>query len=467
MNILTDILSLIRRGVYTKTAGLDDVLVLGVNEEPDMTGVASPIPYKSVKVIKVRDFKVAAEHCDHANSPAIPPAGTGQVYQKTVVDVTTQKCTVYYRSLKSMSGSNLTLATSADDDYIEITTDGEPNLAANVGSLVPPGVGVFANKVGETLNFKKLRAITNNIVIAENVDNETIDFSVVDGGSVTERGLCAGKAYMKFNSGTAGGDAMVGTNFKIMGSSTLGGTVVYSPFNLDWTDSARVVNNDVSASQVTYITNVAANPASTDWTLASNSITTSSGGGTGLILKVQSTINNINPGSVNSSENDGFGTIPVDPGNGYSVDDTITIDPGNGGASVTGVITGVNNYQMTSDAAQEAIQLPVTLKTGDKIIIDWIVANSRDTGVQNFNVVLGWFDVGTLGDTNITYLRDVNKSGAFVNSVNGRSLGFGRTTVTVTEETAQPFAVFGFNFPDSVNGDEYNISWTLSTQINS
>ena len=131
MNILTDILSLIRRGVYTKTAGLDDVLVLGVNEEPDMTGVASPIPYKSVKVIKVRDFKVAAEHCDHANSPAIPPAGTGQVYQKTVVDVTTQKCTVYYRSLKSMSGSNLTLATSADDDYIEITTEGEPNLAAN------------------------------------------------------------------------------------------------------------------------------------------------------------------------------------------------------------------------------------------------------------------------------------------------------------------------------------------------
>jgi hypothetical protein len=168
MNILTDVLSLIKRSVYAKTAGLDDVLVLGVNEEPDMTGVASPIPYKSIKVIKVRDFKVAAEHCDHANSPAIPAAGTGQVYQKTVVDPTTQKCTVFYRSLKSMS-SNLTLATSADDDYIEITTTGEPNLAANVGT----GKEVWKNKVGETLNFRTLVEGTN-ITIGQTADELTI-----------------------------------------------------------------------------------------------------------------------------------------------------------------------------------------------------------------------------------------------------------------------------------------------------
>ena len=55
MNILTDILSLIRRGVFVKTASPDDVIVLGVNEQPDMTGVASQIPYKSVKLIKVKD----------------------------------------------------------------------------------------------------------------------------------------------------------------------------------------------------------------------------------------------------------------------------------------------------------------------------------------------------------------------------------------------------------------------------
>ncbi len=53
MNILTDILSLIRQGKFSKLAEKDDVLVLGKwNEQPDMTGVASPIPYKAVKLIK-------------------------------------------------------------------------------------------------------------------------------------------------------------------------------------------------------------------------------------------------------------------------------------------------------------------------------------------------------------------------------------------------------------------------------
>jgi len=151
MNILTDVLSLIRRGIFAKKANLDDVLVLGVNEKPDMTGVASPIPYKSIKVIKVRDFKVAAEHCDHANSPAIPAAGTGQVYQKTVANEETEKCTVYFRSLKSMS-SNLTLAIGSLDNYVEITTTGEPNTAANVGA----GSNVWKDKVGETLNFRTI-----------------------------------------------------------------------------------------------------------------------------------------------------------------------------------------------------------------------------------------------------------------------------------------------------------------------
>jgi len=58
MNILTDILSLIRRGVFVKNASPDDVIVLGVNEQPDMTGVASPIPYKSVKLIRIKDLNI-------------------------------------------------------------------------------------------------------------------------------------------------------------------------------------------------------------------------------------------------------------------------------------------------------------------------------------------------------------------------------------------------------------------------
>ena len=177
MNILTDVLSLIRRGIFAKIAGPEDYLVLGVNEEPDMTGVASPIPYRSIKLIKVRDFKVAANHCAHANSPLAPAAGTGQVYQKTVVDPTTLECTVYFRSLKSLS-SNLTLAESADDDYVEITTTGEPNTAANVGS----GAKVWKNKVGETLNFRTL-VEGSGVTIAESTNEITI--SATGGGGAT------------------------------------------------------------------------------------------------------------------------------------------------------------------------------------------------------------------------------------------------------------------------------------------
>ena len=59
MNILTDILSLIKRGKFTDVASNDDVIVLGMwNEKPEMTGVASPIPYKSVKLIKVKEGKL-------------------------------------------------------------------------------------------------------------------------------------------------------------------------------------------------------------------------------------------------------------------------------------------------------------------------------------------------------------------------------------------------------------------------
>lgn len=171
MNILTDILSLIKRGKFTDVASNDDVIVLGMwNEKPEMTGVASPIPYKSVKLIKVRDL-AKSENCDYTNVPAIPAGGTVGIYKGNVIDPTTKKCTVSFRSLKSLS-SNLTLAVSADDNYIEITTEGEPNLAANVGT----GAGIWKNKIGETLNFKSLKA-GNNISFTEAADEITISSS--------------------------------------------------------------------------------------------------------------------------------------------------------------------------------------------------------------------------------------------------------------------------------------------------
>ena len=152
MNILTDVLSLIKRSVFAKKANLDDVLILGTNEQPDMTGVASPIPYKSIKVIKVKDFKIASEHCNHENTPPVQTTN-GQVYQTTTVDPETDECTVYFRSLKSLS-SNLSIAISSDNDYVELETTGEPNAAQSLGA----GQVIYSGKVGETLQFKSLSA---------------------------------------------------------------------------------------------------------------------------------------------------------------------------------------------------------------------------------------------------------------------------------------------------------------------
>ena len=160
MNILTDILSLIRRGVFTKVANPEDVIVLGVNEQPEMTGVASPIPYKSVKLIKVKDLKIAPAFCDNENSPTTPAAGTGQVFKEQIIDPITNVCTNYFRSLKSLS-TNLTINESIDNNYVELTTTGEPNLAANLGT----GFGFYANKTGETLNFRTLKG--TGVVITE------------------------------------------------------------------------------------------------------------------------------------------------------------------------------------------------------------------------------------------------------------------------------------------------------------
>lgn len=187
MNILTDILSLIRQNKFSKVAERDDVLVLGKwNEQPDMTGVASPIPYKSVKLIKIKDFKVEGTKCDYKNTPEKPSGDIATVYQKTETDLVTGECTVYFRTLKSMS-PNLTLAQSADNDFVEIDTIGEPNLAANVGT----GFGLWKNKVGETLNFKSIIA-GNNITIAEAPDQITIN--ATSSGGVTYTLSSAGQS---------------------------------------------------------------------------------------------------------------------------------------------------------------------------------------------------------------------------------------------------------------------------------
>jgi hypothetical protein len=168
MNILTDILSLIRRGVFTKVANPDDVIVLGVNEQPEMTGVASPIPYKSVKLIKVKDLKIAPAFCNNENTDLPDPRVLANVFQKQEIDPVTNVCTNYFRTLKSLS-TNLSISESLDNDYVEFITTGEPNTASNLGT----GAGLYASKTGETLNFKSLKG--TGVSISQSATEVTLD----------------------------------------------------------------------------------------------------------------------------------------------------------------------------------------------------------------------------------------------------------------------------------------------------
>ncbi|BCV01460.1 MAG: hypothetical protein CM15mV42_1410 [uncultured marine virus] len=175
-NILTDVLGFFKRRKFVKTSKPDDVLILGINEEPDMLGIASPVPYKDVKLIKVKDLEVQAKECERINlsSAGLPlpvpaPINTAGVFKNVTTDPVTGDCFANFRSLKSIN-LNLSITQNAND--IEFDTLGEPNLAINVGS----GAGVWKDKVGETLRFRSILSSDGSIIITENADE--IDLSV-------------------------------------------------------------------------------------------------------------------------------------------------------------------------------------------------------------------------------------------------------------------------------------------------
>ena len=164
MNILTDILSLLKRRQYVKDLKKNDVLVVGIHEEPDMLGVASPIPYKSVKLIEVQDL-IEQNNCSYVNIDNDTGTNPVGIYKDTTVD----PCEV---NLRSLSGVGNNISVVKNNNEIEISTTGEPNDGENVGE----GKHVYKDKTGETLRFRTLLSTDESINIGD-LGNE-LDFSL-------------------------------------------------------------------------------------------------------------------------------------------------------------------------------------------------------------------------------------------------------------------------------------------------
>ena len=168
MNILTDIMSLLRRKKYVDTVKPDDVLVLGIHEEPEILGVASPIPYKNVKLVKIKDLVINSQGCIHLNVPD-PSAFAGIYKDTTTVD---GQCYVNLRRLKSLS-LNLTIVENGD--FIDIDTTAEANEGGNVGG----GAELYQMMVGEVLTFRTLTSSDGSLTIVQNL--ETVDIIITGG----------------------------------------------------------------------------------------------------------------------------------------------------------------------------------------------------------------------------------------------------------------------------------------------
>ena len=167
MNILTDILSLFKRKQFIESARDEDVLVLGINEAPEIEGIASPVPYKNVKLIKVKDF-INFSHCEHINVPiGSPYAG---IFRDKTTDPITGECYINLRRLKSLS---LNLTITENGDYIDFDCTAEANTGSNLGA----GAQVFKSKVGVDFQFRTLLSSDGTISVTQNADD--IDLVVV------------------------------------------------------------------------------------------------------------------------------------------------------------------------------------------------------------------------------------------------------------------------------------------------
>jgi hypothetical protein len=165
MNILTDILSLIKRKKFVDQAKANDVLVLGINEEPEIEGIASPVPYKDVKLIKVSDF-ISAGSVDAENVP-IGGSEAG-CFKDKVTDPVTGEATLNFRRLKSLS---LDLTIQENGDYVEFDID-----------VIDEGIWSIPNAAGKDIYYDTFQDALDN---ASSGDTVYLHTNVLEASPVT------------------------------------------------------------------------------------------------------------------------------------------------------------------------------------------------------------------------------------------------------------------------------------------
>jgi hypothetical protein len=102
MNILFDIFNLLRNKQVIRELKSDDLIVIGRQEESQITGVSSPTPTKTVKVIKAVDFQGKAEN-----------VGTGVgLFKEKISNI------LKFKSIKS---SDLSVSITEEEDEINLT----------------------------------------------------------------------------------------------------------------------------------------------------------------------------------------------------------------------------------------------------------------------------------------------------------------------------------------------------------
>lgn len=181
MNILTDILSLFKRKKVTSVVNPNDVVIVGKNEQPDMEGISSPVPYKKVELVRVRDL-IQSQDLTFENVPDQDPVINAGCFRDKTTDPVTGEGIINFRRFKALS---LNLSITENGDFIDFDCTAEANTASNVGS----GARVFKQKVGEDLEFRSITSSDDSLIIVENADEIDIRTDIAtDGTTITGSG---------------------------------------------------------------------------------------------------------------------------------------------------------------------------------------------------------------------------------------------------------------------------------------